>query len=102
MQLGDPLRQSLAKPGLQQALFAVPIQLIYKLPDALPAGGRCPRPTVPAGEDGRDPSTWTPVRIAGEQPAPEFEDITAWLNSKPLTTAGLKGKVVVVHFMAFG
>jgi hypothetical protein len=56
----------------------------------------------PAGEDGRDPSTWTPVRIAGEQPAPEFEDITAWLNSKPLTMAGLKGKVVVVHFMAFG
>jgi hypothetical protein len=57
---------------------------------------------LPAGEDREDPSTWTPIRIAGEQPAPEFEDITAWVNSKPLTMAGLKGQVVVVHFMAFG
>jgi hypothetical protein len=49
-----------------------------------------------------DPSTWTPVKIKGDQPAPEFKDITAWVNSKPLTMKGLKGKVVVVHFMAFG
>jgi hypothetical protein len=56
----------------------------------------------PAGDDKDDPSTWTPVKVAGEQPAPEFEDITAWVNSKPLTMKGLKGKVVVVHFMAFG
>ena len=54
------------------------------------------------GPDRDDPSTWTPVRIAGEQRAPEFRDITAWINSKPLTMKGLKGKVVVVHFMAFG
>ena len=38
----------------------------------------------------------------GEQKAPEFEDIAEWINSKPLTIKGLKGKVVVVHFMAFG
>lgn len=57
---------------------------------------------LPAGADADDPSTRTPVKIAGEQPAPEFEDITAWVNSKPLTMKGLKGKVVVVHFMAFG
>ena len=54
------------------------------------------------GNDKDDPSTWTPVKIEGDQPAPEFEDITAWVNSKPLTMKGLKGKVVVVHFMAFG
>ena len=57
---------------------------------------------TPAGDDKDDPSTWTPLKIPGEQRAPEFKDITAWVNSKPLTMKGLKGKVVVVHFMAFG
>ncbi len=56
----------------------------------------------PAEDDAKDPSTWTPVKIPGRQPAPEFADITAWLNSPPLKMSELKGKVVVVHFMAFG
>lgn len=55
-----------------------------------------------AGEDSQDPSTWTPIKITGRQPAPEFADITAWINSPPLKMSDLKGKVVVVHFMAFG
>jgi hypothetical protein len=55
-----------------------------------------------AGADKDDPSAWTPVKIPGEQQAPEFTDVTAWVNSKPLTMKALKGKVVVVHFMAFG
>jgi hypothetical protein len=54
------------------------------------------------GADADDPSKWTPTKIPGQQSAPEFEDITAWVNSKPLTMAGLTGKVVVVHFMTFG
>jgi len=60
--------------------------------------------SVPAtgGGDPPDPKDWTPVRITGEQKAPEFEDIGEWINSDPLTVKGLKGKVVVVHFMAFG
>ena len=33
---------------------------------------------------------------------PEFVDIEAWINSKPLTLAGLKGQVVVLHFWTFG
>jgi hypothetical protein len=57
---------------------------------------------LPGSDEEDDPSKWTPVKIAADQPAPEFEDITAWVNSKPLTMKGLKGKVVVVHFMAFG
>jgi hypothetical protein len=56
----------------------------------------------PGGDDKDDPSKWMPVEIRGEQSAPEFEDIAAWINSKPLTMKSLKGKVVVVHFMAFG
>jgi hypothetical protein len=35
-------------------------------------------------------------------PAPEFGKATEWINSKPLKLADLKGKVVVVHFFAFG
>jgi hypothetical protein len=35
-------------------------------------------------------------------PAPEFQGIDEWINSKPLSLKDLKGKVVVVHFWAFG
>jgi len=55
-----------------------------------------------SANDKDDPTASTPVKIEGHQAAPEFEDITAWVNSKPLTMKNLKGKVVVVHFMAFG
>jgi len=34
--------------------------------------------------------------------APELRNVTSWINSKPLTLKGLRGKVVVVHFWAFG
>ena len=51
--------------------------------------------------DKDDPTNSTPVKIEGDQAAPEFEDITAWVNTKPLTMKAMKGKVVVVHFMAF-
>ena len=54
------------------------------------------------GKDKDETTTSTPVKIEGDQAAPEFEDITAWVNSKPLTMKDLKDKVVVVHFMAFG
>lgn len=53
-------------------------------------------------DDPKDPKTWTPVKIQGSQKAPEFEDISEWVNGPALTMKELKGKVVVVHFMAFG
>jgi hypothetical protein len=53
-------------------------------------------------KDKDDPTTRTPVKIEGSQRAPEFQEVTAWVNSKPLTMKELRGKVVVVHFMAFG
>ncbi len=34
-------------------------------------------------------------------PAPEFTGIDNWLNSKPLTLAGLRGKVVLVDFWTY-
>jgi hypothetical protein len=45
---------------------------------------------------------------SGQQPAamkiraPELKGIDEWINSKPLSMKDLKGKVVVVHFWAFG
>jgi thiol-disulfide isomerase/thioredoxin len=35
-------------------------------------------------------------------PAPELTGLTEWINSEPLTLAGLRGKVVLVHFWTFG
>jgi hypothetical protein len=34
--------------------------------------------------------------------APELDGIDAWINSKPLALKDLRGKVVVLHFWAFG
>jgi thiol-disulfide isomerase/thioredoxin len=34
--------------------------------------------------------------------APELTGVTEWINSKPLTLAGQRGKVVVVHFWTNG
>ena len=58
-------------------------------------------PVMTAGEND-DPSKWTPIQIHGQQQAPEFADVTEWLNGPALKMSKLKGKVVVVHFLAFG
>ena len=34
--------------------------------------------------------------------APEVIDTATWINSKPISLAGLKGQVVALHFWAFG
>lgn len=33
--------------------------------------------------------------------APEFREVDAWLNAKPMTLADLRGQVVLVHFWTF-
>jgi hypothetical protein len=40
--------------------------------------------------------------VAMKIAAPELRGIEAWINSKPLTLKGCRGKVVVLHFWAFG
>lgn len=39
---------------------------------------------------------------SGKLPAPEFAGVTEWVNSEPLQLSQLRGKVVLVHFWAFG
>lgn len=34
--------------------------------------------------------------------APEFAEISEWINTRPLTMKDLRGKVVVIHFWTFG
>jgi thiol-disulfide isomerase/thioredoxin len=50
----------------------------------------------PKAQAGPDPQE------KGPPAAPEFAKDTEWLQSKPLTVAGLRGQVVVVHFWTFG
>ena len=35
-------------------------------------------------------------------PAPEFREVTAWINSEPVRLEKLRGQVVVVHFWTYG
>lgn len=46
----------------------------------------------------------TPLRVAAasQENAPDFTGITNWFNSKPLTMADLRGKVVMVDFWTYG
>lgn len=45
-----------------------------------------------------------PLRVAAasQENAPDFTGITNWFNSKPLTMADLRGKVVMVDFWTYG
>lgn len=53
------------------------------------------------------PNTTEQIQLTGlvhgitPYPAPNIEGITAWINSKPLTTSDLKGKVVLIDFWAY-
>lgn len=47
-------------------------------------------------------TAWGQQPVAMRVQAPEFTDISAWINSTPLKLADLQGKVVVLHFWAFG
>jgi thiol-disulfide isomerase/thioredoxin len=46
-------------------------------------------------------STSNSVNLKNYGPAPEFKGITKWLNSDPLTIAGLRGKTVLIDFWTY-
>ena len=62
------------------------------------AGGSGPLVATPATAPGPGESA-APLPV-GEQ-APEFTGVDGWLNSTPLTMAGLRGKVVLVDFWTY-
>ena len=45
---------------------------------------------------------WPDQPTKGHGRAPEFKEVSEWLNTKPLHMRDLRGKVVVVHFWTFG
>jgi thiol-disulfide isomerase/thioredoxin len=49
--------------------------------------------------EGTDPGATADLPVEGE--IPDLGGATAWLNSEPLTPAGLRGRVVVVQFCTF-
>ncbi|MBW7972205.1 thioredoxin family protein [Bradyrhizobium sp. BR 10289] len=48
------------------------------------------------------PATPIQVAAASQQTAPDFAGISNWFNSKPLSIADLRGKVVLVDFWTYG
>jgi hypothetical protein len=69
---------------LTAVLLSIPLATLMRSP--VPAH---------AAEDAGQP-------VAMKVPAPDFQDVTEWINSKPLTWDNLRGQVVVVHFWTFG
>ena len=57
-----------------------------------------PWQTLPAARGAGDESQPAALNV----PAPDFEGIAEWINSKPLNWSDLRGRVVVVHFWTFG
>jgi hypothetical protein len=41
------------------------------------------------------------VQVPSEGALPSLDSATAWLNSPPLTAAGLRGKVVLIDFWTY-
>lgn len=51
-----------------------------------------------------EPARAAPIQVAAasQQAAPDFAGINNWFNSKPLSIADLRGKVVLVDFWTYG
>ena len=70
-------------------------------------GGAAPQAAVPTAETVATeppPATPGPPRDVGGRVgniAPEFYDISAWINSDPLTMEGLRGQVVLIDFWTY-
>ncbi len=60
-----------------------------------------PRQKVQLDQMAGQPFDFSHVKRIGCQ-APELRGLDGWINSEPLSLAALRGKVVAVHFWAFG
>jgi thiol-disulfide isomerase/thioredoxin len=57
--------------------------------------------SVAADHDTMQKATPTAIRLPVEGEFPSLGSATGWLNSPPLTTAGLRGKVVLIDFWTY-
>ncbi|TQF43985.1 thioredoxin [Bradyrhizobium sp. UNPF46] len=57
---------------------------------------------IPGFCDEAAPAAPITVAAASQQSAPDFTGINTWFNSKPLSMADLRGKVVLVDFWTYG
>jgi len=62
---------------------------------AIPALKKSPAPLLAS-----TPSSGTKSAVAGKM-LPEFQGISEWINSNPLTIAELKGNVILIQFWTF-
>jgi len=90
--------QALRKPNSPAlpvaAVAAAPVASPTPVPSPTPSG-----PVLPAPVEKDLPAN---VKLEDGGLAPEVVGITDWINSGPQTLAGLRGKVVLVHFWTFG
>jgi thiol-disulfide isomerase/thioredoxin len=63
-----------------------------------PTDAQMVKSSHPIGDRTNHPA---PFAIAAQKTLPEFQGISHWFNSQPLTVAQLKGKVVLVQFWTF-
>ncbi|MEO8229040.1 MAG: cytochrome c biogenesis protein CcdA [Chloroflexota bacterium] len=111
--MGDAARGARLQRGLGVAMVIAAVLVITGLDltvqsqvAAAVSGGPAASLTtepVTAGQQEEAMDT-TPSRVGLDDlgPAPELTGISAWINSDPLTIAGLRGKVVLVEFWTFG
>jgi cytochrome c biogenesis protein CcdA/thiol-disulfide isomerase/thioredoxin len=112
--LGDAARRARLQRGLGVAMIVVAIAVVggfdltfgSTVAAIVPAGPTSPLASGPADARQEAMMTTEPEETALELddlgPAPELTGITAWINSRPLTMAELRGKVVLVEFWTFG
>ncbi|MBK5303426.1 MULTISPECIES: cytochrome c biogenesis protein DipZ [unclassified Pseudomonas] len=84
--------------GIEQAL-------VSRFSGKLPTGSGAMMSQIPRGGDQPAGSMKMTARIPGELPIegnlPSLDGAVQWLNSPPLTTQALKGKVVLVDFWTY-
>lgn len=97
-----------SRPHPKSAILLFSVVAALTLAAAACTGGKSAPPTAaPAPTVEATPALPQPTSAAsaakGEDvhPAPEIEGISSWINSDPLTIAGLRGKVVLIDFWTY-
>jgi cytochrome c biogenesis protein CcdA/thiol-disulfide isomerase/thioredoxin len=106
-------RARVVRPALGGLIVAVAILMIFgvdtKLQTRVPGYTRALQAleeSAAAGDRiddlvGQERHALEESRLDDYGPAPEFREVTAWLNSKPLSLASLRGKVVLLDFWTY-